>query len=190
MPTWCLTVTCSALPLTHYSAIYNSSTWPWRHSSNPGGYINRPVGPRLFSIASAPASTTSHPQVFTSPLPAAPGCSIPRREDFVPEVPVVLAKRRQAITCKPACSVPDTPSVPTKRPQVTALQDHPVPVIVATSSHPCCAASCSCDPELPSCTTVPNQDWMPLWHSFGSSLWRKSLLLQACSCHLVPLHYK
>ena len=38
-----------------------------------------------FSIAFAPASTTAPPpQVFTSPLPAAPGYSIPRRDDFVP----------------------------------------------------------------------------------------------------------
>ena len=35
-------------------------------------------------------------------------------------------------------------------------------------------------------TTVLTRDWTLLWHSFGSSLWRKSLLLQACSCHLVP----
>ena len=35
------------------------------------------------------AITVSPPlQVFTSPLPAAPGCSMPRAEDFVPEVPV------------------------------------------------------------------------------------------------------
>ena len=74
------------------------------------------------SIASAPASTTSPPlQVFTSPQPAAPGCSMPRREDFVPEVPVAPAKWQQVITCKPTCSVPDAPREPTKR-QLVALR--------------------------------------------------------------------
>ena len=67
-------------------------------------------------------------------------------------------------------------------------QVRPVLAIVATSSHSCGAASCSCEPELPSGTTVPTQDWTPLWHGFGSSLWRKSLLLRARSCHLVPLY--
>ena len=55
---------------------------------------------------------------------------------------------------------------------------------------PCGAASCSYESGLPSDTTVPTRDWTPLWHCFGSSLWCKSLILQARSCHLVPLHYK
>ena len=42
--------------------------------------------------------------------------------------------------------------------------------------------------QLPSGTTFPTRDWTPLWHSFGSSLWHKSLLLRARSCQLVPLY--
>ena len=67
-------------------------------------------------------------------------------------------------------------------------QVRPVPAIVATSSLSCGAASCSCEPELLSGTTVPTRDWTPLWHGFGSSLWCKSLLLRARSCHLMRLY--
>ena len=76
-----------------------------------------------------------------------------------------------------------------KRPQVATSQVCPVPVFVAASPRPPCgAASCTCEPELPSGSTSRTRDWMPLWHGFGSSLWRKSLLLRARSCHLVPLY--
>ena len=37
-----------------------------------------------------------------------------RREDFVSEVPVMPAKWPQVVTRKPACSVPDAPSMPTR----------------------------------------------------------------------------
>ena len=83
--------------------------------------------------------------------------------------------------------VPEAPDAPTKRPQVATSQVRPVPVFVVTSPRPCSTASCSCEPELPSGTTSPNWDRMPLWHGFCSSLWPKSLLLRACSCDLVPL---
>ena len=131
---------------------------------------------------------TSPPlQVFISPLPAAPGCSMPRWEDFVPEVTDVPTKWPQVVTCKPACSVPDAPRVPTNRPQVaprksalflpsSQLPHTPVVQLLALASLNCHL--------LP----VPTQDWTPLWHGFGSSLWCESMLLRAHSCHLVPLY--
>ena len=178
MPT-CLPVTSSALPLTHHSAINNSSKQLRCYSSNPNGYISRPIGPRVFSIASAPASTTSPPHK-SSPhhclLPLDVPCQMRR---LVPEVPrVCLPRGHKFLLRKSACPAPN---VPAKRPQFATLQDHPVPVTVATSSRPCGAASCSCEPQLSSGTTVPTRDWTPLWHGFGSSLWRKFLLLPPCA---------
>ena len=68
---------------------------------------------------------------------------------------------------------------PAKRRQVSTLQVSPVPVFVVTSPRPCGAASCSCEPELPTGTTSLSWEQTPLWHGFCSSLWNKSLLLQA-----------
>ena len=79
--------------------------------------------------------------------------------------------------CKSACSVPEAPDVPTKRPQVAtskstwflfSSQLHLAPVVQLLAL---------------SGTTSPSWDRTPLWHGFGSSLWRKSLLLP-----LVPLY--
>ena len=54
-----------------------------------------------------------------------------------------------------------------------------------TSSHLCGAASCSCEPELPSVTTLPVGTGRPC----GTVIawWHKSLLNWVRSCHLVPL---
>ena len=101
----------------------------------------------------------------------------------------LIPRGRKSLLRKSACSVPEAPGVPTKRPQVATSQVHPVPAFIATSSRPCGAVSCSCEPELPSGTMSPGWDWTPLWHGYHSSIWCKSLLLRARSCHLVPLYW-
>ena len=81
-----------------------------------------------------------------------------------------LPRGHRSLLRKSACFVPEAPNVPTKRPQVATSQGRPVPIFVATSPRPCGAASCSCEPELPTGTTSLSWDRTPLWHGFGSSV--------------------
>ena len=156
------------VPLFQLSWVYKQANWA-----------------KLLSIASAPASTTTPPlQVFTSPLPAAPGCSIPRREDFIPEVLVAPAKRPQVVTSQVyllCCWGSWRAGRKFTSPPCSCIQH-------SLASFPCGAASWSCEPELPSGTRIPTRDWTPVWYGFDSSLWRKSLLLRVRSFHLVPLY--
>ena len=83
------------------------SSWLWHPRSQEATtlYISRPIRARLFSIASASASTTPPPlQASTSPLPAAPGCSMPRWQELVPKIPhMCLLRDRELLLCKSAC---------------------------------------------------------------------------------------
>ena len=96
------------------SNAHNSGKQLFCYSSNPLGYISSPTSTRLFSIAPASASTTSPPlQASTSPLLAAPGCSIPRCQELVPVFPhPCLPRDRELLLRKSAC--PAT-NVPTKK---------------------------------------------------------------------------
>ena len=113
---------------------------------------------------------------------------VPCRDDktLFPRFLSRLPRGRKSLLCKSTCSVPEAPDMPTKRQQVATSQVRPAPVFIATSPRPCGAASCSCEPKQLPGTTSPSWDRTPLWHCYGSSLWRKSLLLRARSCHLVP----
>ena len=76
-----------------------------------------------------------------------------QRRRLILEVPhACLPKDHKLLLCKSTCPAPN---VPAKRPQVATSQDHPVPVIITTSSCPCGAACCSCEPELPSGPQFP-----------------------------------
>ena len=110
----CVPASSSALPWALDSDAHDGRKLPLCHSSNSIEYISRPIRAKLFSIASAPASTTAPPlQVFTSPLPAAPGCSMPRCQDLVPVfLHTCLPRDRELLLRRSAC--PAT-NVPTKR---------------------------------------------------------------------------
>ena len=125
---------------------------PLCHSSNSIGYISRPISARSFCIASASGST--------SPLPAVPGCSIPRRQEACFLCFPTRACQETVSCCSGRpLSLPRT-CLPRRR-QVATSQVHPVPAFVATSivfiyfNASGGAVSCSCEPELPSCTRLP-----------------------------------
>ena len=118
------------------------------------------MGASLYSLASAPASTTDPPlHVFISPLPDAPGCSMSRCQDLVLLfLHACLPRDRELLLHKSAC--PAT-NVPTKKAAGCISQVRHVPVFIVTpivSSYfiaSCGAVSCSCEPELSSGTTLP-----------------------------------
>ena len=130
--------------------------WLRCHSSNPVGYKSRLLWTQSIQYTSAPASITSPPlQVFTSPLPAAPGCSMPKQEDFVSEVPVVpipsgrksLRASQLALFLTPLAYLPRGCRSQLRKP---ALFQYSLQLHWNREAAPqlCGAASCSCEPEL------------------------------------------
>ena len=154
----CVPASSSALPWALDSNAHDARKLPLCHSANSIGYISRLFGATSFSIASASASTTFPPlQASTSPLPAAPGCSIPRWEELTPDfLHTGLPRDCELLFRKTVC--PAT-NVPIKK--AAGLQVRPVPVFIATSIvfvhliASCGAVSCSYETELPSGTTLP-----------------------------------
>ena len=81
----CVSASSSGLLWDDDSNAHDSEKHLFSHSSNPLGYISRPVSAILFSIVTAPASTTPPLQVFTSPLPAVLDVPFPVVKALFPE---------------------------------------------------------------------------------------------------------
>ena len=164
------------------------SSWLWHPRSQEATTIRA----RLFSIASASALTTPPPlQASTSPL-SAPGCSMPRWQELVSEFPHSCVPRDcELLLRKSAC--PAT-NVPTKKDAGCYFASPP----------------CTCLHRNFHCLQLlhrilwcsflllwawtaiwyhtSSRDWTPLCYGWHYSMWRKSLLNLARSCHLVPLY--
>ena len=96
VPICCLPATSSALLWTHHSTIYNASKWPWCLTSNPVGYISRLLLTELIQYRSCSCLNNIFSSTrFHLTTAYCSWMSMPRWEDFVPEVPAAPAKRPQ-----------------------------------------------------------------------------------------------